>query len=451
MGRIFIWAGKTEQQTRRIILNYRKTAQIQEIILLADRVVLELQAIGCEVFSVPRGLNLSAAIDWINFHCLPGDVALAIDTDLSRPNLWGTSIFYIANNIERKKHADLILLLLGERIPLLPNEGSRGDTAMGSLSFCRHIIVPSLTMKIDFADNSEDPDTRLYYHQEMALGIAEGTIAWSREVGGVEPYESASLPAAEVGCETVHIKIDERDYSEPGIFVNGNAYIPIDLFDRLGNVDISQSQCRILEHGGVVYTLAIELRESNISVAWDNVSRTLYLRSILCFDRDRIDFIMGRGNLLEEDLMNFLELNNPDWAIDFPELPQIYQQEGSIEGVNWDIAFSQMCLETDFLLFLDDIKYSENNFARLGGVGAKGQYASFPSHQIGIRAHIQHLKAYASREPLVQKLADPRFHLVTRGVAPAVSQLSRRWSADLSYGERIMGILRQLYESANLL
>jgi hypothetical protein len=68
-----------------------------------------------------------------------------------------------------------------------------------------------------------------------------------------------------------------------------------------------------------------------------------------------------------------------------------------------------------------------------------------------VRAHIQHLKAYASLEPLVQQEVDPRFRFVTRGVAPLVHQLSGRWSADLDYGTKITAILRRLYESANLL
>jgi hypothetical protein len=52
---------------------------------------------------------------------------------------------------------------------------------------------------------------------------------------------------------------------------------------------------------------------------------------------------------------------------------------------------------------------------------------------------------------LVQAQVSPRFQLVIRGVAPLVGQLSGRWSADLQYGDRILAVLRRLYESAGLL
>ena len=122
-----------------------------------------------------------------------------------------------------------------------------------------------------------------------------------------------------------------------------------------------------------------------------------------------------------------------------------------VEGINYDIAFSQMCLATNFLRFGGDAKPAQNNFADLGAVGGGAQGATFPSAQMGVRAHIQHLKAYANLEPLVQDVVDPRFRFVTRGIAPLVDQLSGRWSSDLDYGKKILAILRRLYESADLI
>jgi hypothetical protein len=110
-----------------------------------------------------------------------------------------------------------------------------------------------------------------------------------------------------------------------------------------------------------------------------------------------------------------------------------------------------MCVETGFLRFGGDIKPSQNNFAALGSIGGASESATFPSARIGVRAHIQHLKAYASLEPLVQELVDPRFRFVTRGVAPLISQLSGRWAADPQYGTKIEATLRRLYESAGFL
>ena len=110
-----------------------------------------------------------------------------------------------------------------------------------------------------------------------------------------------------------------------------------------------------------------------------------------------------------------------------------------------------MCLETGFLRFGGDVIPQQNNFAGLGSIGGGAETASFPSARIGVRAHIQHLKAYASLEPLVNEVVDPRFRFITRGIAPSIYQLSGRWSVDLDYGVKILAMMKRLYESARLL
>jgi hypothetical protein len=160
---------------------------------------------------------------------------------------------------------------------------------------------------------------------------------------------------------------------------------------------------------------------------------------------------MGHGKTTEVQLMMFLKANDEKGLQQFPDLPRLYREEGAIEGINYDIAFAQMCLETGFLRFGGEIQSNQNNFAGLGDVGGNAAGASFPSARLGVRAQIQQLKAYASTEPLVQELVAPRFRFVTRGIAPLVGQLSGRWSADPQYGDRILAILRRLYESVGLI
>ncbi|MDB9380019.1 cell wall hydrolase, partial [Nodularia sphaerocarpa CS-585A2] len=98
-----------------------------------------------------------------------------------------------------------------------------------------------------------------------------------------------------------------------------------------------------------------------------------------------------------------------------------------------------------------NIRPEQNNFSGLGSIGGGAEAASFSSARIGVRAHIQHLKAYASLEPLVNEVVDPRFRFITRGVASSIYQLSGRWSADLDYGTKILAMMKRLYESARLL
>ena len=117
-----------------------------------------------------------------------------------------------------------------------------------------------------------------------------------------------------------------------------------------------------------------------------------------------------------------------------------------MEGVNHDIAFAQMCLETGFLRYGGDVKPGQYNFCGLGATGGGEPGLSFPDPRIGVRAHIQHLKAYGSTEDLNNDLVDPRFHFVVRGRAPTIQGLTGTWAADPRYSEKITAILKRLYE-----
>ena len=159
----------------------------------------------------------------------------------------------------------------------------------------------------------------------------------------------------------------------------------------------------------------------------------------------KIDRIMGDGATSEVQLLRLLRLNKAPLHL-YGDLPAIYREEAAIEGVNYDIAFCQMCLETGFLQFDGDVKSEQNNFGGIGAIGNGARGDSFSDRRIGIRAQIQHLKAYATTKPLVQPLVDPRFSLVKRGTAPLVGQLAGRWAEDTNYDKKIMAILRRLYE-----
>ncbi len=160
-----------------------------------------------------------------------------------------------------------------------------------------------------------------------------------------------------------------------------------------------------------------------------------------------IDRIMGDGATSEVQLLRLLRLNKAPLNL-YGDIPAIYREEATIEGVNYDIAFCQMCLETGFLQFDGDVQPEQNNFGGIGAIGNGARGDSFSDRRIGVRAQIQHLKAYATTKPLVQSLVDPRFSLVKRGTAPLVGQLAGRWAEDTNYDKKIMAILRRLYELA---
>ncbi len=451
MGRIFISAGHGGRESWGIDPGTIAggTTEAREMILLRDLIVTELRTRNQEVLSVPDDLSARGTIDWINSRSRPRDVALEIHADAApNPSVRGASVFYITNNNERRQNAELLLTALLRRVPQLPNRGVRPDSesGLGSLVFCRQVRVASLYMQVGFLTSPEDRALLQNRRRDFAGGIAEGLVAWSQIV------DPGSAPSpGETVYPQINISINGQNYPERGILVNGNAYIPIDLADRL-QIDLSRiPTVRRITYRQVVYIKAIELRDFNISVGWDSNTRTVIIKSILTICPGQIDRIMGAGNTSEVQLQIFLRNNNEAALTRFPDLPRLYREEAAVEGVNHDIAFCQMCVETGFLRFGGDIRPEQNNFAGLGTIGGGAEAASFESARIGVRAHIQHLKAYASLEPLVQEVVDPRFRFVTRGVAPLVGQLSGRWSADTQYGQRIMAMVKRLYESAGLL
>ena len=155
--------------------------------------------------------------------------------------------------------------------------------------------------------------------------------------------------------------------------------------------------------------------------------------------------VMSCGTAKSYDLAAFLLQNNRE--ADVSEAFTIaghYIQEAAIEGVNHDVAFCQMCLETNYLRFNGNVHRRQNNFCGLGATGPGVAGASFESVQIGIRAHIQHLKAYASKKSLQRRLVDPRFRKVRRGSAPYVEDLRRKWAVDPHYSAKIRRILQLL-------
>ncbi|GCL44042.1 N-acetylmuramoyl-L-alanine amidase [Anabaena sp. FACHB-1250] len=449
MGRIFISAahGGIESGKNDPGAIAGGTTEAKEMILLRDLVVTELRSRNLEVLAVPDDLSAAKTIVWINARANVKDVALEIQANAaSSPSVRGASVFYIAKNQQRQQNAELLLKGLLVRVPQLPSRGVKPDTdsGLGKLQFCRQTTIPALLLQVGFLSSPEDRALLQSRRRDFAVGIAEGLAAWNQ-------VNDPKQATPQTNYNNINININGQNYSEQGLLINGNSYIPIDLVDRL-RVDVSKlSNLRRITYRQIVYIKAIELRESHVSVDWDGANCVVKLRSILPVCLGQIEQIISNGNTSEVQLQLFLKNNNESALIQFPDLPKLYREEANIEGVNYDIAFCQMCLETGFLRFGTDIKPQQNNFAGLGAVGGGSQGASFPSARIGVRAHIQHLKAYASLEPLVQEQVDPRFRFVTRGVAPSINQLSGRWSADLDYGTKITSIIRRLYESANIL
>src|SRR5574344_667198 len=128
-------------------------------------------------------------------------------------------------------------------------------------------------------------------------------------------------------------------------------------------------------------------------------------------------------------------------------LAELYVSEGAQEGINSDAAFVQMCLETGFLRFGNLVTPDMHNYCGLGSIDADHPGESFATEQLGVRAHIQHLHAYATTEDTVLKneCIDRRYRYVKpRGKAPDIFALAGTWAMDKTYGQKLDALLTRL-------
>lgn len=162
--------------------------------------------------------------------------------------------------------------------------------------------------------------------------------------------------------------------------------------------------------------------------------------------------IMGQPAATVQQMQAYIKKVNPKVPDSVIKMIPLYISEGAIEGVRGDIAFAQSCLETGNFGFTGSaVTLDQNNFCGMGVTrnGIKGN--SFKTPQLGIRAQIQHLQAYASTNRLKQKVVDPRYTYVTRGCAEYVEYLGIQenpqhygWAAGKDYGKKIITILNSI-------
>ncbi|MEE3718379.1 N-acetylmuramoyl-L-alanine amidase [Tumidithrix elongata RA019] len=491
-GKIFISAGRGgfEGALRNPGAEVGGTNEAIEMIATRDLIVAELRSRGLAVEAPDDTLNSVSTIEWINARGNMQDVALEIRMGaVDNLDIRGATAFYIALNGDRRRQAEQLLSALVKRVPLLLSRGVKPDTeaSLGRLAFCRDLIPQSLLVELGFLTNSQDRSLLQTRRRDFALGLADGLEKWLRSIDAlqnnptvvtptIEPeetsqdssttnpstlppdrtFQQASRRASSDGSSEpddlpiVTIQINGQIQPQRGIILFGNAYIPELQLELLGLTVQKTANIRRIVYRKTVYVQAIALRDLSISISFDSLRRMVILKTVLKACSGQIDRIMESGNTSEAQLLTFLKINQVPIA-KYGELPKIYREEAAIEGVNHDIAFCQMCLETNFLQFGGDILPEQNNFGGLGVVGGGLHGDRFPDQRTGVRAQIQRLKAYASTAPLVLAVVDPRFPYITRGTAPLLGQLTDRWSLDPNYDRRIMAIIRRLYESAGIL
>lgn len=240
------------------------------------------------------------------------------------------------------------------------------------------------------------------------------------------------------------------------------------MFDTNSNLRIVSAlhSNRVLDvHGGMIRNFSnIQLYDSNNSNAqkWVfdsiNTNATGGLMQIMGTSQTTVAQMVRYYNANASGYDTFKAKYNGKYngvlakggASTINQFAQIFYEEATAEGVRAEVAFTQCMKETGFLKYGGDVLPNQYNFAGIGATGAV-HGASFSNVRMGIRAQIQHLKAYGSISPLTNQCVDPRFNLVKRGSAQFVEWLGIKenpngygWATSKRYGHDIVSMVNSL-------
>ncbi|HMF05091.1 MAG TPA: glucosaminidase domain-containing protein [Acidimicrobiia bacterium] len=173
--------------------------------------------------------------------------------------------------------------------------------------------------------------------------------------------------------------------------------------------------------------------------------------------------VMGQSDLTSDQIAGFFWANQPPGGpcltVSVEQLAADFAWEGNAENVRGDIAFAQSIVETGWFRYGGQVQCWQNNYGGLGATDGGAQGASFPDADTGVRAQIQHLRAYAdptatscSVPPLNTPCADPRFDFVSpKGKAPTWNQMGNgNWATDPNYASTVINLYNRMRSYAGL-
>ncbi len=161
--------------------------------------------------------------------------------------------------------------------------------------------------------------------------------------------------------------------------------------------------------------------------------------------------ILGTPMATKEQCLQYLRSKNSITLLTISqiELVNIFYEEGLQEGIRPDVAFAQSLHETGFFAYGGDVLPIQNNYSGLGtiGKGVKGAWFTLP--RTGVRAQIQHLKAYATKTLPTTDIVDPRYKLLQKTVSfgntKTWQSLNGKWAVPgITYGQTILSIHQEI-------
>jgi len=344
--RVFVWAGASDragfQDPGAIV---EGTTAAVELALLVERLAPALRAEQIPLLMPPATLTFREGLRWIEDRTEPGDGAIELRLGaFARPEVRGASAFFIAINAERQLQADVLLQTLVQEVPGLVQRGARPDTesALGRLAFCRDLRAPSLSLELGYLTNPSDRTLLQTRREDLAIALATGLRQWLQDLN-----RTVSLvPPAVPGWPLIGVVVNGQPWPEAGLLVNGNAYVPAAIADRLGLSAKRRAGIPQWRFQSQIYLQAIGLRDCDVSVSWEKQSRTVSLNTVATTCLGELDRLLGPGLSTAAQLTAFAQTEQPDWPADLADRLIL---ESAAVGVNHDVVFCQLAVDTDFL------------------------------------------------------------------------------------------------------
>jgi hypothetical protein len=159
--------------------------------------------------------------------------------------------------------------------------------------------------------------------------------------------------------------------------------------------------------------------------------------------------VMGQSSLGWDHMAAFFWARQPPGSpcltVSVEDLAGYFVWEGNVENVRGDIAFAQALIETGWFRYGGQTQCGDNDYGGMSG--------SFPDAQTGVRAQIQHLRAYAdpsatscTQPPLQMPCADPTFNFVSpKGKAPNWNDMGNgNWAQAPNYARDVLSVYNDM-------
>jgi hypothetical protein len=166
--------------------------------------------------------------------------------------------------------------------------------------------------------------------------------------------------------------------------------------------------------------------------------------------------VMGQSDLGAEQIAGYFWAHQPPGSpcltVSVEELSAYFAFHGNLENVRGDIAFAQSIVETGWFRYGGSVQCWQNNYGGFLG-------RSFPDAETGVRAQIQHLRAYAdpsatscTQPPLHTPCADPTFNFVSpKGKAPNWHDMGNgNWAEAPDYAGKVLTVYNEMRAYAGL-